>query len=110
MKIKYVFILFLFSFIGLYTSYSQEEKFKEIIIDKYVNELKLDDKAQLEFSKVLLKYKPLFEKQQSDNREYNALLKREVLEIYEILNRDQFSEYKKIRKIIEPNKTYRTKG
>ncbi len=110
MKIKYVFVLFLFSFLGLYTSYSQEKKFKELIIDKYVNELKLNDKAQVEFSIVLLKYKPLFEKEYPSVGDYNALLKREVIEIYEILNKDQFSEYKKIRKIIEPNKTYRKKG
>lgn len=110
MKIKYVFVLFLFSFLGLYTSYSQEEKFKELIIDKYVSELKLDDKAQKEFTLVLVKYKPLFEKIYSNEGDYNALLKNEALEIYKILDRSQFSEYKKIRKIIEPNKKYRTKG
>ena len=109
MKIKHVFILFLFSFLGLYTSYSQEEKFKELIIDKYVSELKLDDKAQEKFTLVLLKYKPLFEKKYSNVGDYNTLLKREVLEIYEILSRSQFSEYKKFKKIIEPHKQYRTK-
>lgn len=110
MKFKYVFFLFLFSFFGLYTSYAQEGKFKEIIIDKYVNELKLDDKAQLDFSNVLLKNKPLFEREYINVGDYNALLKSEVLEIYEILNKDQFSEYKRIKKNVEPNKTYRTKG
>ena len=110
MKIKYVFILFLFSFLGLYNSYSQEEKFKELIIDKYISELKLDDKAQQEFILVLEKYKPLFEKTYSNVGDYNALLKREVLEIYEILDRNQFTLYKKIKKIIEPNKKYRVRG
>jgi len=110
MKFKSVFYLILFSLLGVYTSYSQQEKFKELIIDKYVSELKLDDKAQEEFTLVLFKYKPLFEKKYSSVREYNSLLKREVLEIYEILNRNQFSEYKKLRKIIEPSKKYRTKG
>ncbi len=109
MKIKHVFILFLFSFLGLYASYSQEEKFKELTIDKYVSELKLDDKAQEEFTLVLLKYKPLFEKKYNNVGNYNTLLKREVLEIYAILDRNQFSEYKKFREIIEPNKKYRTK-
>lgn len=109
MKFKSVFFLLLFSLLGVYASYSQQEKFEELIIDKYVSELKLDDKAQVEFSTVLLKYKPLFEKEDTSAGDYNALLKREVLEIYEILSRSQFSEYKKIKKIIEPNKKYRTK-
>ncbi len=109
MKIKYVFILFFFSFLGLYTSYSQEENFKELIIDKYVSELKLDDEVREEFTLVLVKYKPLFEKKSINIRDYNILLKREVLEIHEILDRSQFSTYKKIKKIIEPNKKYRTK-
>ena len=109
MKIKYLILFLFFTLLTSINLYSQEEDFKELIIDKYISELKLDNTNQIKITSIFLKYKPLFENKSLSNKEYNTLLKREALEVYEILNRSQFSDYKKIKKVIEPNKRYRSK-
>lgn len=109
MKFKNVFLLFIFSLLSVYTSYSQEESFKELVIDKYLSELNLDANQQKEFTSVLNKYKSSFEKDTINLKDYNSLLKRETLEIYEELSKEQFSVYKKVKKAIEPDKIYRRK-
>lgn len=109
MKIKYIFFFFLFSILIVQTLYSQEPSFKELVIDKYLDELELDVNQQNEFTSVLLKFKPLFDADSINTQDHNSLLKREGLEIYGILNEDQLSVYKKIKKNIEPDKIYRRK-
>ena len=109
MKIKNVFFFFLFTFLSVHTLYSKEHSFKVLVIDKYVNELELDVNQQKEFTSVLVKFKPLFQMYSISPHDHNSLLKREGLEIYGILNKDQFSVYKKIKKIIEPDKIKRRK-
>ena len=109
MNFKNVFFLFLFSFLSVHTLYSQEPSFKELVIDKYLDELELDVNQQKKFTSVLVKFKPLFDADSINTHDHNSLLKREGLEIYGILNKDQLSVYKKIKKIIEPDKIYRRK-
>lgn len=105
----YIFLL-IFTLLSFIDIHSQEENFKVHVIDKYITELKLDESDQKAIATILLKYKPLFEKEPISNRDYNVILKKEALEIYEILSKDQFSIYKKIQQNIEPNKKFRTKG
>lgn len=110
MKLRRYILLLSLALLSFFNLYSQEENFKELVIDKYISELKLNDNAQKKITSILLKYKPLFEKVPISNRDYNVLLKKEILEVYDILERSQFSDYKEIKKIIEPHKIYRTKG
>ena len=77
------------------------------IINDYTKELKLNAEQEKQFKEVLMKFATQFEEYESNAREYNALMKKETLEIYDILNREQFAVYKKLKQTIEPNKKYR---
>ena len=110
MKIKYLCFLFLFSFCGLYTLYSQEEKFKELVIDKYSKELQLtQDKVEKLTLIISDCNKKLLELNSDDVSSYNKVLKGEISKIYHLLDREQFQKFKKIRLNVEKNKIFRTK-
>lgn len=110
MNFKNIFFSILFVLMAISNSFTQNDSLHNTVLDRYVHELKLDKVTKEKLNTVLEKYKPLFKKQFKSSQEFNALLKLEVLEIYEILDKDQFSVYNRVKKNIEPNKKYRTKG
>lgn len=106
MKInKNLFILLACLVISSY-SYSQEVNVQEVL-NGYQKELKLDDDQKNQFLAILEKYTPQFAKKEINFKDYNRLLKLETLEIYDILSREQFGIYKKLKESIEPSKKYR---
>jgi len=98
------------------TLFSQEiSRKKELIeiVNSYTKELQLNTSQKRKFKKVIFKYDSQFqnflkENIDNDNNKYhfNKLLKEEVLEIYDFLTKKQFSKYKKLKKLLEPKKTY----
>ncbi len=99
-------IIVLFCLMCISTALSQE-KTSQDVVDDYLKELKLDRKQKKQFATVIKKYAPQLSVKKLSVRDYNALMKEETLEIYGILSPEQFSEYKKLKKSIEPNKKYR---
>ncbi len=108
---KYIFKVILtgvFLCSGFY-GFSQEQRAEAILVDQYTEALKLDNKQKRKLKNILLKNASRFNNVQLNNQDYNTLLKKEHLEIYEILNEEQFYLFKKDRLSIEPNKNYRFK-
>ena len=59
------------------------------------------------FKKILSKYNPKLRKvidSKVSKSEFNKLIKLEVLEVYDLLTRQQFKKYKNLKKNIERNK------
>jgi len=103
---KNLLILVLFYLMSLSPVLSQEKNSLDLI-DKYLKELKLDSKKEKQFALILEKFTPQLSNKELSVRDYNALMKLETLEIYDILSTKQFALYKKLVKSIEPNKKYR---
>lgn len=106
-------IIFIFIFFSIYKNYAQKIDSKKHInkIHKlYENELNLNTIQSKKFKNILLKYNPIIKKLidiKSNDIEINKQTKLESLEIYDIINREQFSKYKKIKQSIEEYKKYR---
>ena len=95
------------------SNYSQEidsRKHINKIHKVYEQKLVLNKKQSKEIKEILWKYnskiKDLIDVE-ATKTEINQLTKEETLEIYNILSRKQFTEYKKLRKDIEEYKRYR---
>ena len=107
-------ILFLFLiFFCVNNNYAQEIDSKKHInkIHKiYEQKLILNKKQSKKIKEILWKYnskiKDLIDSE-ATKIEINQLTKVETLEIYNILSRKQFTEYKKLKKDIEEYKRYR---
>ncbi len=107
-------ILFLFLiFFCVNNNYAQEIDSKKHInkIHKvYEQKLILNKKQSKKIKEILWKYNPKIKDLIDDEAtkiEINQLTKVETLEIYNILSREQFTEYKKLKKDIEEYKRYR---
>jgi len=102
-------VLFLFSL----SAQSQEVDSRKYINKAhkaYQEQLQLDEDQSKSFKIVLQKFNPVLKKltdQKSNNKEFNKQLKLMDLEVYKILNPKQFSEYKKVKRQLEPFKQYR---
>lgn len=108
---KYIFIIFIFFITN--RNYAQRIDSKKHIykIHKaYENELNLNAIQSRKFKDILLKYnsilKKLIDKKYADI-EINKQIKLESLEIYDIVDREQFAKYKKLKRVIEAYKRYR---
>ena len=104
-------ILFLFLiFFCVNNNYAQEIDSKKHVskIHKiYEKELDLNKSQSKVFKKILSKYNPKLRKvidSKASKSEYNKLIKLEVLEIFDLLTREQFKKYKNLKKNIEKNK------
>ena len=100
-------ILFLFLvFFCVNNNYAQEIDSKKHVtkIHKiYEKELDLNKSQSKVFKKVLSKYNPKLKKlidTKASKSEFNKLTKLEVLEVYDLLTREQFKKYKEVKKII----------
>ena len=94
-------------------NYGQENNSKKHInkIHKvYKQKLILNKKQSKKIKEILWKYnskiKDLIDSEATKIK-INQLTKEETLEIYNILSREQFTEYKKLKKDIEEYKRYR---
>ena len=104
-------ILFLFLiFFSVNNNYAQEIDSKKHItkVQKiYEKELDLNKSQSKLFKKILSKYNPKLRKvidSKVSKSEFNKLIKLEVLEVYDLLTREQFKKYKNLKKNIERNK------
>ena len=76
----------------------------------YTEQLQLSEAQSKEFKVVLNKFNPILKMlihQKSDNKEFNKQLKLMDLEVYKILNQNQFSDYKRVKLELESFKKYR---
>lgn len=79
------------------------------VITRYANELKLDESQKKVFQEILSDFNPKLEESKSDQNMLNRKMKERDLQIFKILNAEQFAKYKSVRKDIEPtlfNKNY----
>jgi len=104
-------ILFLFLiFFCVNNNYAQEIDSKKHVTKIHkIYEKKLDlNKSQSKvFKKILSNYNPKLRKAidtKASKSEFNKLIKLEVLEIFDLLTREQFKKYKNLKKNIERNK------
>ena len=110
---KKIFIIFIFIFFISNRNYAQRIDSKKHInkIHKlYKNELNLNTIQSEKFKNILLKYNPIIKKlidTKSTNIEINKQAKLESLEIYDIINREQYAKYKNLKQVIEDYKSYR---
>ena len=108
-KIGLFFILFL-CFQG--SNYAQNIHPKKKIITllkEYQKELNLSKEQSKKIKTILLTYNPEITKlinSKASSFEINKLVKLESLEIFKILSREQFTKYKKLKKVLETNKRY----
>ena len=106
-----LFVVLFFCLLG--SNYGQNinpEKKINTLLKKYQKELNLNKKQSKKLKIILLKYNPKITKltnSKASSFEINKLVKLESLEIYKILSREQFTEYKKLKKVLERNKRYR---
>ena len=104
-----IFLLFFFT----KNNYGQEIDSKKHInqIHKtYKKELSLNKEQSKKIKQILLQYNPEIKKlidTKATRVEINKLVKLESLEIFKTLSREQFTEYKKLKKVLETNKRYR---
>lgn len=89
------------------TLFSQVEKNQDTLLTLYISKLELNDIQTEEFTLIYNKYKVNFSKKDIDNNTFNKINKLRDLEIYNVLTKEQFSIYKKVKKEIEPQLKYR---
>lgn len=77
------------------------------MINTYLEALQLSSDQAAKFKMIILKFTPKFKEENISVLDYNTLMKKETLEIYGILDKEQFTTYKKLKDSIEPNKKYR---
>ena len=104
-----IFLLFFFT----KNNYGQEidsRKHINHIHKTYEKELSLNKEQSKKIKQILLQYNPEIKKlinTKATRVKINKLIKLEVLEIFNILTREQFSMYKTLKKVLEENKKFR---
>lgn len=94
-------------FVLCFNSFSQEDATKEKIINNYIVELNLNQKQVMIFSEIIDKYHDTLKDAKLTDNEFNKINKQRGLEIYKVLNKNQFAVYKRLQKDIEPDLNYR---
>ena len=106
-----LFVILFFSLLG--SNYGQNinsEKKINTVLKKYQKELNLSKEQSKKIKTILLTYNPEITKlinSKASSFEINKLVKLESLEIFKILSREQYTNYKKLKKVLETNKRYR---
>lgn len=103
-------VILLFFSQNLLAQKFDSKKHINAIHKKYEAELQLDKKQSIAFKKVLKAYNPEIKKMISKKvsaREFNKKIKLHDLEVYNILTKEQFATYKKIRAVLEEYKNYK---
>ena len=86
------------------------KKYIKTILKVYEKELSLSKEQKKILSKILLKYNKQFQKEYSNTKnksKLNKIFKLHDIEIYQLLNEEQFHKFKEVRSSIEPYKKYR---
>ena len=110
---KFFLLLIFLLFFFIKNSYGQEidsKKHINKIHETYEKELGLSKEQSKKIKQILLQYNPEIKKlinTKATRIEINKLIKLEVLEIFNILTREQFSMYKDFKKVLEENKKFR---
>jgi len=99
------FLIIVFLFISV-ISYSQESEQKKII-NTYTDKLKLNANETKKLASIMASYKTQLHQKDIDNRQFNATLKLQTLEIYELLRKERFLSYLKLRSKYQPELNYR---
>ena len=100
-------IYFFFLFLGTFYIYSQENTSTSNLIEVYTNQLNLGKEQSKQFLDIIDKYNHNLKEKALSNTEFNKILKSKYLELYKILKKEQFNEYKKMSKKLEPQLQYR---
>lgn len=112
---KYITLTFLLLFIGAFGVSAQQlgsDKYLQETFAAYNKELKLTPEKAQNFKNILKKYNGIISdlttQKKDDNLTFNKTVKLQDLEIFKILNSEQFEIYKKAKALIEPTKKYRS--
>ena len=105
MNKKFATILFLlfFSF-SIQGQEVDSRKYINKVHKKYVSKLKLDSNQSKEFKTILKKYNPIIKDlidKKSSKKKINSQIKLMDLAVYKLVNKEQFTEYKKIKLKLE---------
>ena len=109
-KIGLFFVFFLCLQGSNYAQSTYHKKKITTVLKKYQKELNLSKEQSKKIKTILLTYNPKITKlinSKASSFEINKLVKLESLEIFKILSREQFTGYKKLKKVLETNKRYR---
>lgn len=100
-------LIILFLFVSL-SGFSQDNKnTQKEIVKTYSTELKLNTLQSEKLASILSAYKEKLYNKNLSRNQFNATLKLQTLEIYELLSKDQFSSYLKLRAKYQPELSYR---
>ncbi|MEQ6122608.1 hypothetical protein AAON49_00215 [Pseudotenacibaculum sp. MALMAid0570] len=100
----------LFVWTSIYAQEIDDKKYINKIHKEYVEKLGLNNNQTKGFKSILKKHNAILKtllEQKKDTREINKQIKLLDLEVYKILTREQFSEYKRIKLQLEDYKKYR---
>jgi hypothetical protein len=100
-------ILFIILFVFSYNSYSQDISKTKLIIEKYVQELNLDNEKAEKFKEIMIRTGEILYKEEITGSDFNKELKNRQLQLVELLGTDDFEKYLKYSSEIEPNIKYR---
>jgi predicted XRE-type DNA-binding protein len=109
-KIGLFFVFFLCLQGSNYAQSTYPKKNITTVLKKYQKELNLSKEQSKKIKTILLTYNPEITKlinSKASSFEINKLVKLESLEIFKILSREQYTNYKKLKKVLETNKRYR---
>ncbi len=73
----------------------------------YSSELKLDKNQAKQFKSILTNYKEELYQKNLETKAFNAKVKLQTLEIYNILSKEQFKTYLKLRSKHQPELSYK---
>jgi len=93
-------------FCSLTLSAQEKLSFKELT-KEYQARLGLQENQTEKFTSILKKHYSILNTKNLDSKDFNAKNKLRDLEFYELLTKEQFSKYKKIKIELEPNLKYR---
>ena len=99
-------MLLAFIFCSLALNAQEELSLKELTIE-YQKRLELHENQTVKFATILAKYQSDLKTKNLGKKEFNRKNKLRDLEFYELLTKEQFSKYKKIKIELEPNLKYR---
>lgn len=101
-KLIFTFLIFCSIYLNAQDVLSVKELMKQ-----YETKLELTENQKTKFNLILGKYLTELNKKGIDNKSFNKTNKLRDLEFYELLSKEQFNNYKKVKLEIEPSLKFR---
>ena len=101
-KIAFVILIFCPFFLN-----AQEDISSIKIADKYASLIEFYDKQKYDFQLIIEKYYSELYNKNIDKQDFNKINKLRDLEVFKLLNKEQFAQYKKAKTKIESSLIYR---